>query len=293
MAIACLAALPSSATSDASSDVEVRVIAREIAPGELLRVVVEAPFPIASVTGSIGKEGLSFLPEGPDGAGHHRSAWGVIDLDAKPGPREVRIDVTSSDGAKKHATSRVSVIAKKFPQQKLSVEPKYVEPSKEAQARIEEEKRLLGAIYARRSAVPPPSEPFVAPVTGEPTSQFGARRVFNGKPRAPHSGLDLQAATGTPVLAASSGEVAYAGDLYFSGNTVILDHGGGLFTVYAHLSRIDVQVGGRAARGEPLGLSGATGRVTGPHLHWGAKLGETIFDPRALLDPRLFSSRAP
>jgi murein DD-endopeptidase MepM/ murein hydrolase activator NlpD len=133
-----------------------------------------------------------------------------------------------------------------------------------------------------------PERAFVPPVPGPPTSVFGTRRFFNDRPRSPHPGLDLRAAGGTPVVAAGPGSVALAADLYYSGNTVILDHGGGLFTLYAHLERIDVAEGDRLRAGDKLGLSGATGRVTGPHLHWGAKVGDRPFDPRALLDSSLF-----
>jgi murein DD-endopeptidase MepM/ murein hydrolase activator NlpD len=136
--------------------------------------------------------------------------------------------------------------------------------------------------------MPPPKEPFVRPVPGEPTSRFGTRRLFNGEPRSPHPGIDLRAAAGATVAAAGGGRVVLADELYYSGNLVILDHGGGLFTLYAHLSRIDVREGQSVRRGERLGLAGATGRVTGPHLHWGAKVGDREFDPTALLDPALF-----
>ena len=100
----------------------------------------------------------------------------------------------------------------------------------------------------------------------------------------------LRAATGTPVLCSGPGRIALAADLYYSGGTVIVDHGGGLFTIYAHLSKIEAKEGAKIAAGDRVGLSGATGRVTGPHLHWGARVGSEIFDPRALLDPRLFGS---
>jgi murein DD-endopeptidase MepM/ murein hydrolase activator NlpD len=125
-------------------------------------------------------------------------------------------------------------------------------------------------------------------VDGEPTSPFGARRIFNDKPRDPHPGIDLRAPTGTVVRSSGRGRVALAGDLYYSGGTVIVDHGGGLFTVYAHLSRIDAREGAPVDAGTVLGLSGATGRVTGPHLHWGAKIGNLPCDPRALVDPALW-----
>ena len=161
-------------------------------------------------------------------------------------------------------------------------------PSKAQQERIDREKRRLDRVYAQRTGNPPPVDPFVRPVPGEPTSAFGLRRIFNGQPRAPHAGLDLKAATGTPVRTSGPGTVVLADDLYFAGKTVIVDHGAGLFTIYAHLSRLDVKDGDAVEAGCVVGLSGATGRVTGPHLHWGARVGDTIFDPRALLDARLF-----
>ena len=129
---------------------------------------------------------------------------------------------------------------------------------------------------------------FVPPLLGQPTSAFGTRRIYNGKPRSPHPGLDLRAATGTTVNSSGAGRVGLAQELYYSGNTVIVDHGGGLFTLYAHLSKLLVEVGEYVRAGQAVGLSGATGRVTGPHLHWGAKIGNRPFDPTALLDARLF-----
>ncbi len=124
----------------------------------------------------------------------------------------------------------------------------------------------------------------VRPLAGVKGRNFGRRRIFNDKPRSPHSGTDLSAPEGTPVEAAAAGRVALAEDLYFSGNLVVLDHGGGVYTLYAHLSRIDVEVGQPVKAGEIVGLVGATGRVTGAHLHWGARIGEARVDPASLLD---------
>jgi murein DD-endopeptidase MepM/ murein hydrolase activator NlpD len=146
----------------------------------------------------------------------------------------------------------------------------------------------LVAVYESRRLVVPPGQPFLRPVPGDPTSVFGTRRFFNEQPRDPHPGLDLRASTGTPVISSGAGRVALAAELYYAGGTVIVDHGGGLFTVYAHLSELLVEDGDEVDAGSRIGLSGATGRVTGPHLHWGAKIGNRPFDPEALLDPRLF-----
>lgn len=276
--LAVLLLLLAPAARASSLDVEVR--ARAFEPGELVRVDVSGPGPLASVEGTLKGEPLAFV-EAASGAW---SAWGVLDLDWEPGALAVLVQGKSRDGASVSGRAELQLLAKSFPLSELKVESKYVHPPKEVQARIEREQALLAKVYARRSPLPEAPFSWVRPVAGEPTSVFGARRVFNGEKRAPHSGLDLRAPTGTPVLAAGTGTVALAQDLYYSGLTVILDHGGGLFTVYAHLSRLDVKEGSLAAPGERVGLSGATGRVTGPHLHWGGKVGKRIFDPTGLLD---------
>src|SRR5204863_8145917 len=125
---------------------------------------------------------------------------------------------------------------------------------------------------------------FVVPIAGETGTNFGHRRVFNGMPRAPHAGADLHAATGTPIHSTNRGRVVLAEDLFFTGNTVIVDHGLGIYSLYAHLSRIDVNVGDMLERNQVLGLSGATGRVTGPHLHWGIKVQNARVDPFSLVN---------
>jgi murein DD-endopeptidase MepM/ murein hydrolase activator NlpD len=259
-----------------ASAFEVRVQAREIAPGEPIRIVVAGAE--AAPTGTFRGAPVAFSRgDGP------WVGWAVVPLDAKAGPSVLEV---RAGGATERKELRIA--AKKFPEQRLKVDEKYVSPSKAQQERIDREKKRLDAIYAKRADAPPPADPFVRPVPGEPTSAFGLRRFFNGKPRAPHGGLDLKAATGTPVKTAGPGTVVLADDLYFAGKTVIVDHGAGLFTIYAHLSRLDASEGEQLPAGRVVGLSGATGRVTGPHLHWGARVGETIFDPRALLDARLF-----
>ena len=266
------------------------VLARAIAPGEPIRIVVRAGEPLASLGGRFLGQAI-FLARagaGPADGGETWSGWAVVPLDRKAGAATIDLTGTTAAGADVVGAHAVTIEKRVFPEERLKVEPKYAEPPKEVQARIERERKELGEIYARRRAVPPPAAAFVKPVPGDATGIFGARRVFNGKPRSPHSGVDLKAATGTPVVSAGPGVVALAKDLYYSGLTVIVDHGGGLYTLYAHLSRIDVKDGVPVEAGGALGLSGATGRVTGPHLHWGGKVGSEAFDPRALLDPALF-----
>jgi murein DD-endopeptidase MepM/ murein hydrolase activator NlpD len=260
--------------------------AREFVPGEVVRFEFNPGPGFSSVQGEFRGTQLKFIRSGAEGTGW--IAWGVIPLDAEPGPAPYRFTAERATGARLTRDGELTVAAKSFPEQRLTVESKFVNPPKSEASRIQREKKKLAAIYARRTELPPPSAPFVKPVPGDPTSEFGTHRFFNGEPRAPHPGIDLHAASGTPVFASGPGRVALAEDLYYSGGTVIVDHGGGLFTIYAHLSRIESKAGATIEAGQQLGLSGATGRVTGPHLHWGARVGEAIFDPRALLDPRLF-----
>ena len=269
--------------------------ARALAPGEVLRVVLESPVALSAVEGRLEDRPLFFSPvpvtAGGQGSVVRWSAWGVIPLDAKAGTTRIEVTARAAEpaGTERRASRTIRIAAKSFPESRLKVGAEYVEPPEEVQKRIAQETARLGEVYGRRTERPPPTGPFQRPVAGPALGVFGAKRFFNGKPRAPHPGLDLRAAEGTEVKASGAGRVALADDLYFSGRTVILDHGGGFFTIYGHLSKIVVAEGAEVEAGHLLGLSGATGRVTGPHLHWGAKVGDLPFDPTGLLDPRVFA----
>lgn len=176
-----------------------------------------------------------------------------------------------------------SVGAHRYPEQRLQVAPGHVDLSAENAARAARERKHLAGVMASFS------EPFPAqlimrpPVPGRRSSSFGLRRVFNGQPRSPHSGMDIAAGLGTPVHAPLAGRVIDTGDYFFAGNSVWLDHGGGLLSLLCHLSEFRCQVGDVVPAGQVVALVGATGRVTGPHLHWGVCLTGTMVDPALLL----------
>jgi len=228
-----------------------------------------------------GKEAQAPLERASDGRVFH-GLFG-IDLARKPGNLSLVLDGTEIDGSAFSVTRVMRVLSGRFPSEPLRVAPEFVEPPAEALPRIDAERERVASIW--REPVGPRhwAGPFRLPVEGSLRDNFGARRVFNGQPRSPHNGVDFPAPAGTPVRAPAPGRVALAEELYFSGGTVILDHGGGLFTSYFHLSRLDVAAGVLVRDGQEIGAVGSTGRVTGPHLHWSARLEGARINPLSLL----------
>ncbi|MFN7990158.1 MAG: M23 family metallopeptidase [Thermoanaerobaculia bacterium] len=187
-------------------------------------------------------------------------------------------------GVRESATLRV--LPPPYAEEKVTVDPRKVKLSEKDLRRVERERKEIAPVFSLRTE-PVFSLPFAPPLAKAPAPRnFGMRRVFNGEPRSPHGGADYRAATGTPVLATEKGLVVLVGDHFFAGRSVFVDHGGGLVSMYMHLSKIGVKAGQRVARGDVLGLSGATGRVSGPHLHFGLKWRGARVDPSLLLgDP--------
>lgn len=201
-----------------------------------------------------------------------------IPLDTLPG--ELEIAVLRGSTAENRT---IPVRPKNYPEQRLTIkDQRKVEPSAEDLARIEREKEITEAIKRRFSETVPDTG-FALPARGRLSSRFGLRRIFNGLPRNPHAGLDLAVGTGAPISAPADGVVANTGDYFFNGNTVFIDHGQGLITAYMHLSQIAVRSGQTVKKGELLGAAGATGRATGPHLHWAVILNNTPVDPELFL----------
>ena len=206
-----------------------------------------------------------------------------IPLAATPGRATISVQMAGVG----HRQLDYTIAAKRYLEQRLTVAPGTVDLSPENQTRYERERVHLATVMATFSEPALASSPSLrmqVPVPGRRSSSFGLRRVFNGQARNPHSGMDIAAATGTPVSAPLPGRVIDTGDYFFNGNTVWLDHGGGLISMMCHLNAIDVKPGDVLKTGERLGAVGATGRVTGPHLHWGVMLNRAMVDPALFLD---------
>lgn len=205
-----------------------------------------------------------------------------IDIEQRPGALEIVLSGRSPDESWKRA-AKINVKQKNFPREEITVPAHFDQLDAATLARIKKEREKLDRLFVARTAARLWDGAFIAPVPGTINSAFGFRRVVNGLPRAPHEGVDLKAALGAPVAAANDGRVVLTDDLFFSGNSLVLDHGGGLYTMYFHLSEFRAAVGDAVRKGDIVGLAGMTGRVTGPHLHWGARLNGARIDPIELL----------
>jgi murein DD-endopeptidase MepM/ murein hydrolase activator NlpD len=214
-----------------------------------------------------------------------------VDVETPVGSSVLHINVKSAGEETRDLSRPVEIHEAHYRTETLKVEPKFVEPGPDELKRIEAEVALKEKVFGTSLPEPAWSGDFRAPVAARPTESFGVRRKFNGKLASVHKGMDFRAASGTPVHAANSGVVVLAAPLYYEGNCVMIDHGLGLFTISMHLSRIDVHEGQHVTQGQLLGLSGATGRVTGPHLHWAVRWQGAYLDPAKLLKMDLATVR--
>lgn len=216
----------------------------------------------------------------PTASGSHAVIMLPVPLDEKASSRKLEAFADK----KSKAAMTIKIVQVNRSVQKLRVDKKYVNPPAEAQDRIKADREKVRNTLATSQPVKKWALPFVRPVQGSVSSQFGLKRVFNGQPRGEHRGLDLRGAQGTPIHAAADGTVALADNLYYSGNTVYLDHGDGVFSAYLHMSAIDVKPGQEVKAGQVIGRVGATGRVTGPHLHLSLLVQGASVDPLPLLE---------
>ena len=206
-----------------------------------------------------------------------------VDLDTPPAAYTAVITVRTDTAKPVRLTRRLSIVKKSFGTRTLSVDDSFVNPPAEVAARIAAEASRLAELWKREPTPRAWSEPFSVPVSEPANSAFGKRSVFNGQVLNAHTGADFPSKEGTLVNAPGPGMVVLAEELYFSGNTVIVDHGLGLFSTFAHLSEIGVAAGDKLTQGRVIGKVGATGRVTGPHLHWAVRLDNARVDPLSLV----------
>ena len=271
--LAAVAASASIARQKAKVPADARNLPRSVeVPGGIARIELGA-----SASRPVARSGEA--PLLTLGSAQGWTALAGIPLSAEPGPAQITVQLPGAEPR----TIGYTIRPKQYAVQRLKVDPKRVELSPEDAARAEREHVHLAEVMATFSQPEPETLAMRAPVPGRRSSSFGLRRVFNGQSRAPHSGMDIAAGMGTPVAAPLAGRVIDTGDYFFSGNAVWLDHGGGLLTLLCHLSAIDVKVGDTLRAGDHLGKVGATGRVTGPHLHFGVVLNRVSVDPALFL----------
>jgi murein DD-endopeptidase MepM/ murein hydrolase activator NlpD len=262
----------------AADGVGVRAASRAMQPGELVVLTIDAPAPASVVTVTV--FGHTIPAARVDGR-----SWRALvglDLDLEPGAYTAAVTARTPAGALS-AKQILTIAPKRFPTRTLTVNPVFVEPPAGEMPRIAREAARLGQLWASSSPLALWSGAFVRPVPDAANSRFGSRSVFNGKRSSPHTGADFLSGAGTPIRAPNAGVVVLAENLYFSGNTVVIDHGLGLFSLFAHLSAFQVHEGETVATSDLLGLVGATGRVTGPHLHWAIRASGARIDPLSLL----------
>src|SRR5262245_11157394 len=258
--------------------IDVTVAARAVQPGEIVALTVTPPRGLddAHMT-AFGHE----IPLAAAGPSSWRGLVG-IDVDVKPGAHTVSITAGSGERRVERAY-KLDVKPRQFATRRLKVDEAFVNPPAGVQERIEREARELERLWNESAPKALWDGRFIVPVPGRATSSFGTRSIFNGERRNPHGGTDFLSPAGTPIKSPNAGRVLLAADLYFSGNTVIVDHGGGLVSLFAHLSSFAVHEGEIVSTGVVLGNVGATGRVTGPHLHWAVHLNGARVDPLSVL----------
>ena len=230
------------------------------------------------VTGHLLKREILFFPIGDE---KYAGLLG-LDMQDQPGQHELEVQVQYPNRTERHKVT-VLLMKEDFKVQHLKLPKNMVDLDKKTLARVKHESKVLHRSF--ESLLPNPlwNSEFIEPVKGRISGRFGSRRIINGKPKRPHSGEDIAAPKGTTVVAMNRGIVRLTMDHFFTGKGVILDHGLGLFSMYFHLSAVDVKQGQMVEKGEPIGKVGATGRATGPHLHWGIRLNGSRIDPYSLL----------
>ena len=261
----------------AQAQVSVKTSARSLHPGELAVLNLTTTGPVDTLQVRAFNRDVRPFRKSP-------TEWQAlvgIDLETKPG--RYAISIVLGPLEQDRFTHSLTVAPKTFRTRALKVDASFVNPPPDALARIADDAERLRRVWSSASSAPLWSGPFVRPVADPANSAFGTRSVYNGEPRSPHGGADFSSKAGTPVKSPNAGRVALADDLYFTGNTVVIDHGAGLFSLFAHLRTLSVHEAEMVTAGMVVGEVGATGRVTGPHLHWAVRANDARVDPLSLL----------
>ncbi len=278
--IAALLLLAPAPARAAAPDPTFTAEARAFKPGELILITVTGNDAKIPPSASLHGRTLDFFPGASTGTW---LAFAGLDLEFSTGPATINAMMRAPGGRKVDWSEPLNVVDAGFPTVELKVDQKFVTPDKNDSERAEAEAAKLHKLFSKTETKRLFEGAFSSPIPGASTGRLGERRVFNGQPRAPHSGMDLKAKLGQPVRAPAAGKVLLADPLFFAGKTIILDHGLGLTTQYAHLSKFMVKAGDLVKKGQIIGKVGATGRVTGPHLHWALKLKNSRIDPYSLI----------
>ena len=272
------ALLLAASLSQAASAIDITVSARSLAPGELAVVALKLNEEAGSITVSaFGRKTPAYRLR----AGEWQALVG-IDLDQAPGAYVLTVEAHAGAAVVRGRKS-IQVKPRTFATRTLRVDPEFVNPPEAVLARIASEAAFIAGVSKSSAAERLWSAPFARPVEDPANSRFGTRSVYNGEKRRPHGGADFLSPAGRPVRAPNAGRVVAARDMFFTGNTVIIDHGLGVVSLLAHLSAMDVHEGDEVAAGQVMGRVGATGRVTGAHLHWGITIGGARVDPLSVL----------
>jgi murein DD-endopeptidase MepM/ murein hydrolase activator NlpD len=260
---------------------QLRLAPAQVKQGEIVRLTLTGPAPLRELTLRMADRPL-LLP--PAWGAPEAAIWIGVDLEQPPGPVPIAAEARGAGGGRLAGQVTLLVVDGRFAMQRLTVAKAFTELDPATLERVAREQAALDRLWALASPERHWRGPFHAPLEGAGAGAgFGLRRVINGEPRAPHTGADLPAPAGTPVRAANAGVVALADEHFFAGKSLVLDHGWGLYTMYFHLQEFLVRPGDRVPRGAAVARVGQTGRVTGPHLHWGARLYGARIDPEQLL----------
>jgi murein DD-endopeptidase MepM/ murein hydrolase activator NlpD len=269
LSVLLLLAAPSAPAAPEEPSIEVRPVTAR--PGDVLLVLVRGA--AHSPKGTAGERPLHFYA-----AGDHHEALSAVPLESEPGPLDVTIEAAGTE-----LTAAVELEPGNFPRRELTVADKFIAPPASVKARIVADARAFARAYRTHFGPRTFTESFARPRDSEVTAHFGDQRLLNGKKKTVHYGLDLDGQVGDPVTASNDGTVVLVRDCYTTGNTVLISHGGGVFTGYFHMSAFKVKRGAKVQRGQLIGLVGKTGRVTGPHLHFLAHVDSLSVNPESLL----------